>query len=334
MRRKLQKGDVCLNCGRALHDENFCPDCGQLNDTSKPTFGQLMMDALANLFAFDSKFYLSLWPLMRRPGQLSLDVVEGRKSSYLPPIRLFVLITIIMLATNSLIDRCQRGFSDTSHLRENKELALTVENDSIAKEALKKADNYKSEDDIDLSFSLDDSNSGQFISEMLDYAKKHPEQTTEMALREMQKPNTFSNRVFYSYMLKMSLMNAQQFKSYIQSNLLLILLMFIPVLALMLKLLYFYKGIYYVDHFIFSLHTQTAFFVYVTAYLIFDQWLGQIALLLIFLAFPIYLLFAIKNFYKQRWLFTVLNFFVINISFILVSLIFIFLVAAVSFLLI
>jgi len=335
MKRILQKGDSCLNCGKELHDENFCPDCGQLNDMSKPTFGQLVMDALANLFAFDSKFYLSLWPLLRRPGKLSLEVVNGRKNTFLPPIRLFVLVTIIMLATNSLLNRCERGWNDNSHLRPANETPLVVDaNDTLQTDTTKSSSNSLINRDIDASFSFSDNSAGKTLDRMHLYAKKHPEFSTAQALKELNLPSNFWYQFWYSNMYKLATMDANQFKNYIQSNLLLILLLFIPVLALLLKVLYVYKGIYYVDHFVFALHTQTAFFVFIIGTLVLSMAIGNTSLNLIFLGFPIYLLFALKNFYQQRWAYTVLNFIVINISFFVVSLIFIFLVAVVSFLLI
>lgn len=331
MKRHLQKGETCLNCDQVLHDENFCPNCGQLNDTSKPTFGQLIMDALANLFAFDGKFYLSLWPLLRRPGKLSLQVVNGRKSIYLPPIRLFVLVTIIMLATNSLLIRCERGWNDASHLRPSKEKPIKIEpKDSAKVDSI----NAALSRDVNLSFAFDESGAWNFLELMHQHAKQHPEQSTTEVLAALNLPKNFWNKFCYSNMYKLAMMDANQFKDYIQGNLLLILLLFIPVLAMLLKALYFYKGIYYVDHFVFALHTQTAFFVFITVTLLLFYAFGNVALNVAFLGFPIYLLFALKNFYKQRWLYTVLNFIVINISFFVVSMIFIFLVAVVSFLLI
>lgn len=331
MKRQLQKGDTCLNCGQPLHDENYCPNCGQLNNISKPTFGQLILDALANLFAFDSKFYLTLWPLLRRPGKVSLDIINGKRNSYLPPIRLFVLVTVIMLTTNSLVNRCERGWYDTSHLQPKNEVPFEIEKKDSNTE--KTTDTHLNQD-VDLSFSFNEGGAGKFLDDMFEYAKQHPEKSTTEALEVLNMPNNFWNKFWYSNMYKLATMNAKQFQSYIEGNLLLILLLFIPVLAMLLKALYFYKGIYYVDHFVFALNTQTAFFVFITFTLLLSMAIGNVALNVVFLGFPIYLLFALKNFYRQRWLYTVLNFIAINLSFFVVSLIFIFLVAAVSFLLI
>ena len=335
MRHNWQKGEECLNCGQALRDENFCPNCGQLNNINKPTFKELVMDALANLFAFDSKFYLSLWPLLTKPGRLSIDFVRGRRSSFLPPIRLFVLVGVFMLATNSIVNRCERGANDNSHLRASqKPIAVIGNQDSLSIAATEQAKKALEDNDVNFSLNFSEGKAGSFIEEMYEHAKANPSQNTEQALDSLALPNSFSNRLLYSNMLKLSLMDGKEYRDYIQSNLLLILLMFIPVLALLLKGFYFYKNIYYVDHFVFSLHTQTAFFAFIIAYILLSLISDSFAILVLLLGFPVYLMLALKNFYGQRWLYTVLNFGAIVGSFFVVSAIFLLLVAVVSFLLI
>lgn len=335
MMRNLKKGEECLNCGQALQGENFCPNCGQLNNINKPTFKELVLDALANLFAFDSKFYLSLWPLLTKPGRLSLDFVRGRRSSFLPPIRLFVLMGVFMLATNSVVNRCERTDNDNSHLRGNNEpIVVTANQDSLVNIAKEKTEKTLEDQDLNLSFNFSEGQAGNLIEEMYEFAKAHPSLNTAQALDSLALPNSFLNRLLYSNMLKLSQMDGKEYQDYIQSNLLLILLMFIPILALLLKGFYFYKNIYYVDHFVFSLHTQTAFFVFLIAYFLLSLVSQSFALTVLLVGFPIYLMLALKNFYGQRWLYTVLNFTAIVFSFFVVSAIFLLLVAVVSFLLI
>ncbi len=130
-------------------------------------------------------------------------------------------------------------------------------------------------------------------------------------------------------------MSSNEYNNFLRSNLLIILLLFIPIVALLLKAMYFYKRqYYYVDHFVFSLHTQAAFMLAITFYLLFNLLVGDSALLIPFLLFPVYLLLALKNFYKQRWFYTLINYLIINLTFFTVAGIFLLLVGIVSFLLI
>jgi len=322
MKKRVVKSDVCLNCNQELNGENFCPNCGQLNNCAKPTAKQLFYEALENLFAFDSKFYLSIWPLMRRPGQLSLDVVNGQRVKFLPPIRLFLLVTIIMLALNSLTDRFSRSWNDIEHLKPSDESVFVTN-----------ADSTNGSNDLQLTFS--DDASGNTLEKIYQYVVKHPDNNLEEGLKSLELPNTFWNRFFYSSFLKLTIMKAADFKNYIQSNFLIILLLFIPFVAILLKALYFYKKeYYYVDHFIFSLHTQTAFFVFVIAFIVVSWFFSDWVFLVIFIGFPVYLFLALKRFYKQKKRYTFINFLALNAAFAVVAIFFILFVSLVSFILI
>ena len=322
MKKRIVKGDVCLNCDQALSGENFCPNCGQLNNCAKPTFKQLFYEALENLFAFDSKFYLSIWPLMVKPGQLSLDVVKGQRVKFLPPIRLFLLVTIIMLALNSLTDRFSRSWNDIEHLKQTDESVFVTN-----------ADSTSGSNDLQLTFN--DDSDGNSLEKIYQYVVKHPDGSLEEGLKNLKLPNTFWNRFFYSSFLKLTIMRAADFKQYILSNFLLILLLFVPLVALLLKTLYFYKKeYYYVDHFIFSLHTQTALFVFVIAQIMLSWFFTDWIYVVVFVGFPIYLFFALKRFYKQKKGYTLINYLVLNAAFVVVAIFFILFVSLVSFILI
>lgn len=327
MKRRITKGENCLNCGRELQDENFCPDCGQLNNTAKPTFGQLVMDALANLFAFDSKFYKSIWPLMRYPGRLSLEVVKGRKSTYLPPIRLFLLVGIITLGTNSLFQRIERGFADASRLQQarNDTTRIGVRTDAEGSTDL------NSNKDLTITFGDD----GDTLAVMYNYAASHPDQLPDSALTELKLKHTFWNRFLYTNMLKLTLMTPSDLGNYLKNNLLIIVLLFAPIMALLLKGLYFYKRDYfYVDHFVFALHVITAFFVIFFFVLLLNTIFSTSIFNRFILAYLVYFYLALKKFYNQKWYYTLGNYTILSGAFFGVSIIFLLLVALISFLLI
>ncbi len=402
MKRRIQKGDTCLNCGLALHNENFCPDCGQLNNIAKPTIGQLILDALANLFAFDSKFYISIWPLMRYPGKLSLAVVSGKKATYLPPIRMFLLVVLVTLGLNSINNRIDRGFNNVADLESTKPKndrlidfaqpdSITLEDvlvrdlpalsDSLQVITLKEILEFVKENPattvdsaltalnlpptnrnkayfdyaaknvaeleryialpqndantntLDVQFT--DGGAQTLFGRMFKFASKNPRVPIKNALSTLNVEPTTLNQFYYSYALKLALMSFTEFLNYIKGNLIIILLLFVPIMALVLKTQYFYKrDYYYVDHFIFSIHTQTAFFVIIALAMLLKLFFGNGAFMLILFVFPVYLFFALKNFYQQRSFTTFLNFIIVNISYFFVSGIFLFLVGLISFLLI
>lgn len=330
LRKKIQKGDHCLNCERSLEGENFCPDCGQLNNTAKPTFGELLLEALANLFAFDSKFYKSIWPLMRHPGTLSLEIVKGRKNTYLPPIRLFLLVLITTLALISLQNRLERGFGDVSYLRQGQE-----ESDRLVRLNRSEIDSLVAQEEEHENLpALIDSVSNVKPARMYQHAADYPDQSLETALAALGYPDSLWNKFLYHSMLKLTLMSITEFFSFIKSNLVIILLLFVPIMGLVLKLLYLYKQEYfYVDHFTFSIHTQTAFFVLIGISTLLVMLFSTRGFYWILLFFPFYLFVAMRRFYQQSRLLTTVNYLVVNTVFAFVAVIFMVFVGMVSFLL-
>jgi hypothetical protein len=91
-----RKLPVCPNCGTDLADEpNFCPTCGQENHDLNISFGHVVEETLEGVFHFDSKVWRTFRELITRPGLLTRHFVEGKRASYVPPIRLYVFISLV-----------------------------------------------------------------------------------------------------------------------------------------------------------------------------------------------------------------------------------------------
>ncbi|MEM9385591.1 MAG: DUF3667 domain-containing protein [Pseudomonadota bacterium] len=57
---------------------------------------------LDGLFDWDGRLLRTLRGLFLRPGQVARDYVDGRRASYTPPMRLYVVISVIFFATMGL----------------------------------------------------------------------------------------------------------------------------------------------------------------------------------------------------------------------------------------
>lgn len=352
MRRRIKKTEECLNCGTHQGDANYCPTCGQFNNSHKPSILELIRDALENLFAFDSRFYRSLIPLLWRPGRLSRDFNEGKRSRYVLPIRLFILITILLIAAVS----CENRFSndhwyevdrpkeaDNSLLSDNADRLFLSNMDKMDKGTLDSLvengfvvydpniDKYKLTEKVDSRTNIEWDFGEGLLNTYYQHARLNPLQPVDDALIELNKEPTFWNHLLYSNILKISLMNSKEFFRYIGRNILFILLLFIPFIALTLKGLYFYKGIYYVDHFVFAIHLQTAQLAYAIL-LVILTWITNwdILYFIYFTGIAVYTFLALKRYYEQSGFVTFIKFSLLNLSMLIVSIIFIFLVASVS----
>ena len=113
-------------------------------------------------------------------------------------------------------------------------------------------------------------------------------------------------------------------------------LLFIPFIAFLLT--FFYLNLpkyYYIDHFIFAVHQQTVLMIMVLLMSIMSV-LSDVSgwvYLLLFIAFTVHFLKALKTFYKEAWWLTIFKFTLLNIGFVFISGIFVVLAGMVTFLL-
>jgi hypothetical protein len=92
---ELRPTAVCLNCGTTLGGQ-YCGNCGQRAAASRLiSIWELLRDAFGDLFELDSRLWRTLIPLMIRPGQLTRDYLMGRRARYMPPFRMYLVLSIV-----------------------------------------------------------------------------------------------------------------------------------------------------------------------------------------------------------------------------------------------
>jgi len=86
---------TCKNCGSKLQ-ENYCAKCGEKRfDKKQLAVKHFVEETFEGLVHFDNKLFRTIKTLFIKPGQLSLDYVEGRRAGYMKPIQLFVVINLL-----------------------------------------------------------------------------------------------------------------------------------------------------------------------------------------------------------------------------------------------
>lgn len=99
------KGLTCLNCGQPLRgDENFCPTCGQQNDTRRVSVKEMITHFLGGFFAFDNLFFRTLKPLLLKPGKVTKDYIEGKRKTFTNPFIFLLHSAIVFLIIVPLSD--------------------------------------------------------------------------------------------------------------------------------------------------------------------------------------------------------------------------------------
>lgn len=105
--KKCHKQPACLNYHRPLSDtDNFCPSCGQKNTTPRMGIFTLFQDFFSNYFSLDSKLTRSSIPFLLKPGLLTKRFNEGKRSSHVHPVRLYLIISFLFsLSLAFLVDK-------------------------------------------------------------------------------------------------------------------------------------------------------------------------------------------------------------------------------------
>ncbi|MEL7144793.1 MAG: DUF3667 domain-containing protein [Bacteroidota bacterium] len=107
---------ICLNCDYQLDEEAmYCARCGQKYSRKNGTVRDFFVDFLGDYFTFDSKIFRSILPLITKPGFLTTEYLIGRRVRYIPPLRLYIFISIIFF----LIFKFANPFSGTVMDQEN-----------------------------------------------------------------------------------------------------------------------------------------------------------------------------------------------------------------------
>lgn len=87
----------CANCGAPLVGE-FCAHCGQSReDLRRPIWG-LAADTLDGLFSWDGRLLTTLRQLYTRPGRVARDYADGKRASFTPPVRLYLIVSLVFFA--------------------------------------------------------------------------------------------------------------------------------------------------------------------------------------------------------------------------------------------
>jgi len=92
---------ACLNCGAPLTGR-YCANCSQPADVHVPSTMELIHEALEGLTHSDSRLWRTLYLLWLKPGRLTQEFILGRRVAYLPPFRLYLVLSVIFFLLASL----------------------------------------------------------------------------------------------------------------------------------------------------------------------------------------------------------------------------------------
>ncbi len=102
--REIQEAGLgCSNCGAELTGP-FCHICGQRDDDFKRPFWSLLREILDNVFSSDSRLFKTLFLLVLVPGGLTRAFTMGRRAQFVPPLRLYITVSIMFFVILAIAD--------------------------------------------------------------------------------------------------------------------------------------------------------------------------------------------------------------------------------------
>jgi hypothetical protein len=105
-----QDNEPCRNCSTVFCG-NYCPSCGQEALTGAPTTMGFIYEFLTRNILERGKLPKTLWQLLRYPGNLTVDFLEGRRQRSIRPVRLYFGLSVLYFLLLSLTSNFGSDFA-------------------------------------------------------------------------------------------------------------------------------------------------------------------------------------------------------------------------------
>ncbi len=139
---------ACANCGATLQGK-YCHSCGQPGHIHRSLL-HMFEEVLHGIFHFDTKAWRTIPALIFHPGKLTREYIDGKRTSYVSPLALFLFLIFLMFFVFSFTAKEMEGeILKTTDTREEIVQEMANLNAAIAKS---ETENSKPEDANDSGF--------------------------------------------------------------------------------------------------------------------------------------------------------------------------------------
>jgi hypothetical protein len=316
----------CKNCDTPLEPSfRYCPNCGQETADSL-TFGVLFSKTISDYFSVDARFFRSFFPLLFKPGVLARRFVDGKRLKYLHPAQFYLFISVLFFflfsfnirkADDEMSKALQKGFDQEISVDSVK----VSEKDSIqieeARKMLKKNQKMIGMSDKDMQTidsvmanTAKDPNSvntgmtfdfdKRILDSLITAGAPKEDKLKAMGMKE---DASGLNKRFYEQMLKFYQQKGRGIVQTFYDTIPIAMFLLMPLFAMLLKLFYWKRG-NFAHHMVFSFYfftfLFTSFCLLILANMLFEVpvWIE----VLITISYMLYLILALRNFYRSSWL--------------------------------
>ena len=288
----------CGNCAAPVLGK-YCGQCGQSVDTHRRSVIHLLHDLLTDIISFDSRVLRTLRALFLQPGELPRAFREGRVQRYVPPVRLYLFVSLIFFL-----------FLSVTHIAIVQLEVRTSTGHHVADEGISLDESQKSGSDLDPKiyfFTHEMTARPQLpagVRQAIDRDKAfvakstNPDNTRRLIgmLETVASEPTAINKPLIDWIPR-------------------ILFLLLPGFAAVLALFYWRqrKDFLFVDHLVFSLSIHSFMFATFLVAIGLAQYLDGGRIFAVMLAaIWLYLILAMRRFYRQSWGWTVTKFVLVS----------------------
>jgi hypothetical protein len=310
----------CENCGAELQG-HWCAKCGQPAIEYRRSFRYVVADLLNEFLNWDSKFFTTIALLILKPWRLTNEFLAGKRVRYVNPLRLYLLASILFFFA---VNYGTKGIHfDASKLdsKDRAELEADLKNTDLPPEARQKLEELLRESSPSPAPSPVTNEPSPSPVPEGDQQKQKFGKIGErpFVVFDQNKSSTpFERWIEARAKEKMGEKGTKMglFISTLFSNLPYMMLCCIPLFALVLKVLYIRRRLFYIDHLIYALHIHTFFYVGIMLIVLATIGLihslpGAIAgwlIALLWIAFVTQIFLSIRYVYRQGWFFSIFKF--------------------------
>lgn len=330
------RGSVCHNCQTMLQG-GYCHVCGQHAHNPLRSFRHAVEDVFESFWHVDGRIFRTVRDLLV-PGKISREYLDGHRVRYIPPLRLYVILSLItFFVAHFLTANMQGGFDVTTEdngfaaqttveavVRErdrtlaelDKSLeevgaqpngiataAITTSRELVTQQAQQRIDQLSGKKPASTSsdspiFTID----AEPSSDTSDGAGPKKNQS-ELGRRAEENARLFAK-------------DKRALVERILTHTPTILLILVPLFALILRFVYLMRPMGYLEHLVVALYSH-AFLLLVAlawiALLLLGRAMGStlpsaVALAVFPIVIPVYLLFSQKRIYGEGWLKTAVRY--------------------------
>lgn len=285
---------LCLNCQTPLRGQ-YCGRCGQRAQSRLISLWELVRDAVGDMFELDSKLWKTLIPLLFRPGRLTADYLKGRRARFMPPFRMYLVLSLT--------------FFIIAFFNPREDLAILFGDEPVAA-GDQTGDSGDEEDDWQININGDDPDAVD-----CEYDESDMEDVPAW-LRPRLTPQRLTH-------LCEKFRGSDGQKAFLEAfldNIPAALIVLLPLMAFALQLLYPLSRRYYVEHLLFFVHFHAFFFLVLTLQILWVRLIalfglpdavGVLPVIGLSLYIPVYLFRGMRRVYGQGFFLTLFKYLIL-----------------------